>query len=289
MICTVKKTIRQAIREAYLSQKDKGGLNQVSIAKRIGVTSQTVSMYLSGEREMNETAILSMCSALNIRWQDLGVSIDIPADPPAIAGIKRQADTLRDAPEPLITLAETVISGITKAAKQMQSIIPTPEIQPVPEAPPETPEVHANLVPFDQNYDELRDVEEVLVPMWDYVAAGLPDDSESGFIGFFPVVHSYKKPGWKVVRIQGNSMEPDFMDGDFLLVDTHREAKRGDLVIAVIEGHGGTFKEFGGLNRKTGMISLHPINKDHPDIVLPASQVKISAVYVETTRAKRGK
>ena len=92
-----------------------------------------------------------------------------------------------------------------------------------------------------------------------------------------------------MIRLKGDSMEPEFRDGDVVLVDVAKQAHKGNCVTAYIEGEGGTFKKYGGVNHKTGTIKLIPINKDYKVIELPADKVRITAVYEHTIRAKRGK
>jgi SOS-response transcriptional repressor LexA len=68
------------------------------------------------------------------------------------------------------------------------------------------------------------------------------------------------------LRIKGDSMEPEFVAGDLVIVNPHLETKRGDFVIVKNDDNGeATFKQL----RKYGeTIVLHPLNSKYEDIEL---------------------
>lgn len=70
------------------------------------------------------------------------------------------------------------------------------------------------------------------------------------------------------LRIKGDSMEPEFIAGDVVIVNPHVEAKPGDYVIVKNDDKGeATFKQL----RKYGeTIVLHPLNPRYEDIELNA-------------------
>ena len=63
-----------------------------------------------------------------------------------------------------------------------------------------------------------------------------------------------------VIRVNGDSMEPDYMDGDNVMVSQHMELDYGDIGIFVVNGKA-YIKEYG----KTELISRNP---DFPNIVI---------------------
>ncbi len=97
----------------------------------------------------------------------------------------------------MIELAETVIDGIFKASnthsislQAKASIeIPTALIEPTRSAENILP--YAWKQPFDHNIDEMQEVVEVYVPMWDYFAASPPNNSEPEFLGYWLVIHTH--------------------------------------------------------------------------------------------------
>lgn len=65
------------------------------------------------------------------------------------------------------------------------------------------------------------------------------------------------------MRVKGDSMIPDFLPGDTVIVDPEREAKAGDFVVAVDSGGLGTIKRYAerGVNAYgNGIFELLPSN-----------------------------
>jgi phage repressor protein C with HTH and peptisase S24 domain len=91
-------------------------------------------------------------------------------------------------------------------------------------------------------------------------------------------------PGWEEVEfpdlssekvfaleVQGDSMEPLYRDGDILIVSPSANVRKGDRVVVRTTGGEVTAKE---LKRKTGKtIELRALNAEHPDRVIPASEI----------------
>ena len=95
-------------------------------------------------------------------------------------------------------------------------------------------------------------------------------------------VHSKVRESWYTLRVVGESMSPDFLDGDILLMDCAREPKNGDIVAALIDGQESTLKVY---SRKGDEITLTPIEtKRHFPRTFHASRVAIQGVLVEIVR-----
>lgn len=68
------------------------------------------------------------------------------------------------------------------------------------------------------------------------------------------------------LRVRGESMLPDFHEGDMIVIDPDLEPQSGDFVVAVIDGTGeATFKRY--MKKKDGEV-LMPLNPDYAPIVL---------------------
>lgn len=82
------------------------------------------------------------------------------------------------------------------------------------------------------------------------------------------------------LRVEGDSMEPEFQEGDYILVDPARDPFVDDFVIAKIKDeNSATFKQ---LKYKRGKMILHPLNPIYPDIVIgKAKPAHIVGVVVE--------
>jgi len=67
------------------------------------------------------------------------------------------------------------------------------------------------------------------------------------------------------LRVKDDSMEPEFVENDIIIVNPHMEAKQGDYVIVKNDNGEATFKQL----RKYGdTFVLHPLNSKYEDIEL---------------------
>ena len=80
------------------------------------------------------------------------------------------------------------------------------------------------------------------------------------------------------LRVKGNSMEPVIRDGQIVVVDPHREAITGDIIIAVKDDKS-TIKRFHQVNRET--VILEPLNSAFENIVLKSGDLRIVGVVIE--------
>jgi len=82
------------------------------------------------------------------------------------------------------------------------------------------------------------------------------------------------------VRVVNDSMEPDFREGDVLIVNPNLEAQSGDFVIAKLrENNEVTFKK---LVRHDSIVILRPLNSRYHDIVLTGpEEVELVGKVVE--------
>jgi repressor LexA len=68
------------------------------------------------------------------------------------------------------------------------------------------------------------------------------------------------------VPVRGRSMEPDFRDGDLIIIERTSQVRDGDFVLTVCdEDEEGTFKKY--VKKKDGYV-LQPLNQDYKEIPL---------------------
>lgn len=116
-----------------------------------------------------------------------------------------------------------------------------------------------------------------MVPVISWVRAGLadevidiyqPGDADEWIQSPVPVrAHTY------ALRIEGDSMEPDFSAGDIVIVEPDMPAEIGHFVIAKNTEGEATFKK---LVKDAGRMYLKPLNPAYP--MLPAEQFQIIGV-----------
>lgn len=80
------------------------------------------------------------------------------------------------------------------------------------------------------------------------------------------------------LRVQGDSMEPEFAEGEIIIVSPHLEAQPGNYVIVKNPEGEATFKQL----KKFGTSwVLHPLNPNYQDIEVAEGQFKIIGKVVK--------
>ncbi|ARG38383.1 LexA family transcriptional regulator [Acinetobacter baumannii] len=136
-----------------------------------------------------------------------------------------------------------------------------------------------------------RDLKLHKIPVLDYVQAGFWH--EVAYDGSSP--HSYTYTDYVScspesifsVIVQGKSMEPDFKEGDMLIVDASINPKPGSYVIAQNGSHEATFKKYRVLAHDEygrDVFELIPINSDFPTLSSVTHDIRIIGVVVRHMR-----
>jgi len=128
----------------------------------------------------------------------------------------------------------------------------------------------------EHEYDEPQPVITARLPYFEYrIPAGPPDQVEADGYQTVEVLRHLATESRYVVRVAGDSMEPEILDGDLLLVDYAEEARSGKIVCALINGKG-TVKRF---SRRGKQIVLKATNPKHKDIpVTEEDELRIQGV-----------
>lgn len=138
------------------------------------------------------------------------------------------------------------------------------------------------------------------IPLISFVEAGVWSDSNDPYprgqgmeaIGLDPELAEHLSRVAFALKIEGNSMAPEFQPGDVIVVDPNIQPRPGDLVVAKLDGEEkATFKKY----RDRGMdaagsrvIELVPLNPDYPTLRLDTETPgKIIATMVEHRRRRR--
>ncbi|MEW6429572.1 MAG: S24 family peptidase [Thermodesulfobacteriota bacterium] len=85
------------------------------------------------------------------------------------------------------------------------------------------------------------------------------------------------------LRVVGNSMEPEFWEGDVIIVDPARQPASGSYVIAKVDGGSdgngdATFKQFVA---DAGRVFLKPLNSRYPVMDMTGREFRVVGVVVE--------
>lgn len=81
------------------------------------------------------------------------------------------------------------------------------------------------------------------------------------------------------LRIKGDSMEPEFREGDTIIVDPAVAPQPGEFVVAKNGDHEATFKKY--RPKANGAFELLPLNPDYPTIDSEQQPIQIIGTMVE--------
>ena len=90
------------------------------------------------------------------------------------------------------------------------------------------------------------------------------------------------------LKIKGNSMEPEYLDGDTIILEKTEDCESGDDAVVMVNGDDGTFKRV--FKNDNGII-LQPLNPAYAPLVFTNEDieklpVRIWGVVVEIRRKK---
>lgn len=125
-----------------------------------------------------------------------------------------------------------------------------------------------------------------LIPFGSWVKGGKPhipielSQSEGP-----PVLTDCRDPKAFALRVLGDSMEPEFHEGDIIIISPDAEVNSGDFVVAIIDGET-TFKQFKKYNN---YIVLRPLNhsQEHEEIVIKGKRGTLFSIIGKVVEKKK--
>ena len=126
----------------------------------------------------------------------------------------------------------------------------------------------------------------VTVPVFGTIRAGIPEEAVEDIIDYIDVEVSSSYGEYLGLEIKGDSMSPDFIDGDYIILKKQSDCESGDLAAVLVNGNEATFKKIKKLKDGVMLIPLNSAYEtmfySNKDIVnLP---VTIIGVLVEMRR-----
>ncbi len=121
------------------------------------------------------------------------------------------------------------------------------------------------------------------LPLLGYVAAGRPIEAVASPETLqIPEDFLPRRGRYYILQVQGESMiDEHIQDGDYVVVESRKDANPGDTVVALIDDENVTLKRF---YREGARIRLQPANEAIAPIVLDSMRVKIQGVVVSVMR-----
>lgn len=149
--------------------------------------------------------------------------------------------------------------------------------------------------PENLNIDNARYIETstktVKIPLLGKVPAGTPIEAIQDIIGYEEIPASMLINGndYFALKVEGDSMYPDYMSGDILIIKQQSDCKSGDDCIVMVNGDDATFKR---VIKQDNSIILKPLNNNYEpyyfnedDII--KMPVKIIGIAIEVRRKIR--
>jgi SOS-response transcriptional repressor LexA len=272
--------IQEVLRAIVENRKETQGLTQKKLAELMGAKPAMISSLLSGKRRLNVDWLDKFCSVLNISFGDFEKPTPMAPEPKA----------LRDYSEKLKRLYQIsqvpAFRSVSRAIDDwLEALDSTPPAKSKPDAVIDDFFEPEHIEEESINYldsDAPRPVEIFRVPHYDAIPAGNPREMNPEGQMWMDIVHSKGKDTWYTLRVVGDSMSPDYLNGDVVLMDYAMQPHDGDVVAALVDGTESTLKTY---SRQGDEITLTPIEtKRHSPRTFHASRVTIQGVLIEIVR-----
>lgn len=153
-------------------------------------------------------------------------------------------------------------------------------------------------VPMEKNFDDNiqgkeKETNSAIVFVYGTIPAGIPMECIEDIIDTEEIPSDMLKGGKQYfgLKVKGNSMEPEYLDGDTLILEKADDCENGDDAVIMVNGNDGTFKRV--FKNENGVI-LQPLNPTYSPMVYSNEQienlpVKIIGIVEEIRRKKRKK
>ena len=229
------------------------GFTQDELAKRLNTTKQTISRYEKGDRKANQDMLFELCDIFGVSIDDFFPSQNEALQSPTASSIQ----TIYDQLEPprqgkVLTYAESQLKEQgneeeTKINEVSEKVIQLYGYDYYD---------HATSAGTGQYLNDVR-VERIELPV----------DVDADF----------------VIPIKGDSMEPDYQDGDLIFIQTSVDLNDG--VIGVFNYNGEAYiKQLVIDTEQSYLHSLNPAYKDMP--ITPETDFRIIGEVVDLYREK---
>lgn len=116
-----------------------------------------------------------------------------------------------------------------------------------------------------------------LIPVLGSVRAGYPAEAVENILDYEEITEEMASNGeYFALRVNGDSMEPRFVDGDVVIVRKQEDVDNGDIAIMLVNGDEATIKK---VQKFEGGINLIPSNRTYD--VLTYSNKEIAQLPVQ--------
>ena len=146
---------------------------------------------------------------------------------------------------------------------------------------------------LSSNHKDNKKNDSAIVFIYGTIPAGIPMECIEDIIDTEEISADMLKGGKQYfgLKIKGDSMEPDYLDGDVIIFQKQDDCENGDDCVVMVNGNDGTFKRV--FKNENGII-LQPLNNKYQPMIYSNEQienlpVRILGVFEELRRKKRRK
>ena len=258
LITTIEIEVSKMDLKKYIGTQIKtfrksAGFTQDELAKRLNTTKQTISRYEKGDRKANQDMLFELCDIFGVSIDDFFPSQNESNQPPTTSQIQSIYDQLEPSGQrKVITYAEKLRDEQEKRRKAKINEVSEKVVQLYGYDYYD----HAASAGTGQYLNDVR-VEQIELPI----------DVDADF----------------VIPIKGDSMEPDYHDGDLVFIQTSVDLNDG--VIGVFNYNGEAYIK--QLVIDTEQAYLHSLNPDYKDMpITPETDFRIIGEVVDLYREK---
>ena len=153
-------------------------------------------------------------------------------------------------------------------------------------------ELFEDKEPSELSIDNARYIENTIktvkIPLLGKVPAGIPIEAVEEILGYEELPASMIKNGEKyfALKIDGDSMYPDYKTGDIIIIRQQNDCNSGDDCVVMVNGDDATFKR---IIKQENSIILKPLNNDYEpyyfnEYEILTKPVKILGIAIEVRR-----
>lgn len=274
------------ISDRILSRRTALGLSKTALAKAIGISGVSVGKWESGLNQPKGRYLNDLAAALGVSvdWLLTGneSSYEVEHFVPASGSSGKTSDALKLVKQFFEQMnAEQRAAFLSDSGHDNLLVL--------------SPEEHRSLSDVAEDGASLSNVEPAVipqgarVPILSYVQAGNWREiceQATGFDGNVEYVTASVDIGPRGfgLWLRGNSMTPQFNEGDLVIVDPDEQPRPGDFVVAKNGSEEATFKKYRprGIDENgQEVFELVPLNDDYPPMHSDRQHIEIIGVMVE--------
>ena len=117
------------------------------------------------------------------------------------------------------------------------------------------------------------------------VVAGRDGIATYEFLGVSQAININDKEEYKYLKVRGDSMSPQIMEGDLALVRLQSDVDSGDLAVVVIDGEEGVMKKIQKTENSISLISFNPMYETRVFVGKDMAKIRIFGKVVKVERS----